>query len=962
MKKTALIRAAEVEKFFRDLLIGEEPDTQSAPDPRQFADTPEGSGTFGQWFVDEHGLPAYRYALDQYKHPQAAYPNSVGRDWRSHWHQIGNDRLTALASNDGTVQVLIGDRGPTFLNKFEVPERRTFHGFRLSLMRWLYQEFFRLTSRRIDRQVKINRVLPGVRQRPMARQYAYAGGYSYVHDGEVGWATAYRYRPGDARADRVFGAGYFLTMTEHRNIRITRRTHAPTRSENMPHDEPLRKDHPVIIVDVEISNRRSFPVEMVHYEYWDVNIHQLKLQWLRTGLSSIIGDEERQVINRAFTPTCSWDADHNALVFQQHMANSPFSFEQPSRTDWSPPGVFLADLTSDAAPTGFLMDMLRFFGKGDAYLPDAVRNGRTQEATEAETTANEAMPNCLVLCQRVRLEPGESTTLRYAYGALPPGESLEFLDHYRLPEAPFAQHISRWRDRLSYFDTGQDPILQRETTWHTYSLLSATLYHDYYKAHRVPQGSAYFFSHGADGAPRDLALYVLPLTYIRPKLAREMLVQLMSLQFAGTGGFTYAFGGYGIHSDARGLHKNPSDLDLFFLLAITEYLSATGDFALLDTEVPFYPQHAPITQDSTVLHHLQVTVFHLLDTIGTGEHGLMRIGSGDWSDAIVVETSLRDGPEGYAIENSKDDGESIPNTQMALYVLPRFANLIEPYDAELAQKVREPLEHWQRALLGTWNGEWFVRAILRDIWSNSIYLGEDMLDLEAQVWALIGDWLDDDTRQTLLQSIRREVDDPSPIGGSLVTAQVWPAISQLLTWGYTNSDPRLAWRSLNRNTMAMRGLCFPNQWFNIWSGPDGVSISDGSTWASPVTPITDFPVMNSNLHAMALLGLLRLCGIEPRADGQGLVIAPKIPREQFILDTPLLRLEVGPNRIAGDYHAVASGTRLLTIHRPADKPFSNAQVADQPIPISDPHAVSIDLVLDCIAGKSVSFVVDFLVG
>ncbi len=33
-------------------------------------------------------------------------------------HQIGNDEITGLASNDGTVQVYVGDRGGRFLNHF----------------------------------------------------------------------------------------------------------------------------------------------------------------------------------------------------------------------------------------------------------------------------------------------------------------------------------------------------------------------------------------------------------------------------------------------------------------------------------------------------------------------------------------------------------------------------------------------------------------------------------------------------------------------------------------------------------------------------------------------------------------------------------------------------------------------------------------------------------------------------
>jgi hypothetical protein len=86
-------------------------------DPRAFELTEAGSGAFGRWILDAAGLPAYRYELDQYQDSRAHYPNTEGRDRHDHWHQIGNDRITALASNDGTVQVYLADRGGIFLNR-----------------------------------------------------------------------------------------------------------------------------------------------------------------------------------------------------------------------------------------------------------------------------------------------------------------------------------------------------------------------------------------------------------------------------------------------------------------------------------------------------------------------------------------------------------------------------------------------------------------------------------------------------------------------------------------------------------------------------------------------------------------------------------------------------------------------------------------------------------------------------
>jgi hypothetical protein len=48
----------------------------------------------------------------------------------------------------------------------------------------------------------------------------------------------------------------------------------------------------------------------------------------------------------------------------------------------------------------------------------------------------------------------------------------------------------------------------------------------------------------------------------------------------------------------------------------------------------------------------------------------------------------------------------------------------------------------------------------------------------------------------------------------------------------------------------------------------------------------------------------------------GLVIRPLVPRERFTLDLPLLRLDVEPGRIRGEYRAHNDGERTLYVYVP----------------------------------------------
>jgi hypothetical protein len=400
----------------------------------------------------------------------------------------------------------------------------------------------------------------------------------------------------------------------------------------------------------------------------------------------------------------------------------------------------------------------------------------------------------------------------------------------------------------------------------------------------------------------------------------------MQLTDGQTGQMPYSFTGHGYTSNALNVHSNPSDLDLFFLLAMTEYLSATRDFDFMFENVPFYPPGAPTrTSGTTALDHIRLAVDHIFadDGVGIGDHGLLRVRSGDWSDSIVLETALSDGLLGVAYQNSKANGESVTNSQMALYVLPLLANLMRDGAPDIYAKLNDGrLERLRTAVNHQWNQQgWYNRAILRSVINDPIKI-ED-LTLEAQVWALISQCSDPSERESaLIEKIEATLDRQCPVGAMMKTkGMVWPAISQLLTWGYAHTRRgELAWRSLNRNTFAIHAQQFPAAWMNIWSGPDGTDPHNpkypGGTWSTPLTPMTDFPVMNANQDAMALLGLIRTCGIEPSPDGAGLIIRPLVPRKQWVLDFPLLRLEYDNGKLKGEYRAHNRGFMNLYIYLP----------------------------------------------
>lgn len=862
------------------------PESCEAPDLddlASFRDCSLGSGIFGRWVVDELGLPAYDYRFDQHADARASYPVSErGEDGepldrREHWAAFGNYRVNAHVFNDGVIELVTQDRGVEYLNKLD------------------------------------------------ETQQAYAGGFGWLSDGDETWCTAYKWRPPAARTQRRFGMGYAETSLEHRGVRSRRLTAAPP------------GNVAAVVSDVTLENLGSEPKTLTHWEYWDVFRRPIEINWLVSGDTFALAPEtardNRDARNGWFSEAASFDPAASRLSLARAWAGAgprpPAG--APSAADHHANSPFLA------APLGGVSDVFvdqsSFFGAGPVARPEAVlfdSAGLGTQSFDLAPTSALGQPHAFVMKSVVTLLPGQSKTLRFVYGYAREGEAY--------PDDP-SWHDPSWSargaqaealaDKLFYFGEASAPELGRELAWHAWQMEASVGHRDYWQGPVVPQGSAYLYLHGADGAARDLGLFALPLVYTNPELARAELRLYMGIQLADER-FSYAFQGHGMLDDAS-IHSAPSDLPLFFLWALGEYLGATGDLGFLDEKAAYWPREA--RPDATVWHHTVGALRHLFDVVSTGEHDLIRIGTGDWSDGIVMEAPDR--------ELAVTKGESVPNTQMAVAVLPRIADLVEPRAPELASEIRMRVASYRLALTKAHNGEFFYRCYFGD--GKPRY--DETINLEAQIWALIADTFDAGlSRETLVAKIAEKLDDPSPIGATLTPgAQVWPAISAPLTWGYALSDPERAWQHFTRNGMAAHARAFPESWYGIWSGPDGVSSKSGWAWKSQVTPMTDFPVQNNNYHAMPLFAALKLAGVE--ATAAGLTLSPRIPSRNFSLRTALLELSQRGTTLSGRYRPSGKSARALVLQAPKGEQVKSARANGEAVAVGS-GAKSVSLSVD----------------
>jgi hypothetical protein len=838
------------------------PCTSDPNDLRRFAECADGGGIYGTWILDKYGMPAFRYELDERNDPRGVRPNSedifpLYKKRTDHFHVMGNDRVKLVAVDDGYVTLFGDERGPTFMNRFAEDQQNL------------------------------------------------GGGFSYVKDGADVWSSMYKHAPASAKTTRVFGMGYFETETEVSGLLVRHTIHAPA------------GDAALLVDDVVVKNTTSAMKSVQHYEYWDVNRHQLKSDWVRTGLAAAPSDAARDRLNDSFDQDVAWDASKKTLTATMTGRGSHPPPSAVSDVDWYPSPVYLTALAGDVASV--YTDQASFFG-GDVTKPDVVVRGDVAGGALSQRSAS-GQPATLVMRSDLALDPGAEKQLRFAYGYVPSGVAPGAASAYAAAKDPLADSLAQWKDRIGYVHVPDAKYLHRETAWRTQALLAATVKNDYYGTQYTAQGSAYLYVHGADGVPRDQSLFAMATTYLDPQIAKGTLRQVMSVTDANTGQIAYSFTNVGMTEGAT-IHNQPSDIDIFFLLGLAEYLGATGDYAFLDEDVEFYPRGAsalpPGARGKTVLDHARAALSHLRDAVGVGDHGLVRIMDGDWDDGIILADKSP-----TAISNTQKWGESVPNSQMAVVALPLAANALEAKDAALAAGMRAHAAALEPKLAAAFGTRWFGRAWMHNTINQEYLLhGDDDqdpyrafgIDLQAQPWGLLAGVLDDTKSNRLLDEVESRLDTRSPAMGPRLGEgdAVWPAISQLMTWAYARKRPASAWRSLDDQTYVAHARAFPGSWVGILSAPDGLA-PDGGTWSSPVTPMQDFPVANMNPEAMWLVGLLRTAGVEPLGDG--LLIEPRHAqnRESYVIDLPLLRIEVDRDRIAGEYRAKNAGSTTLVV-------------------------------------------------
>jgi len=844
-----------------------------------------GSGHFGRWMEDDSGLPAYLYTMDQTTDRRAVTDVEAGGVLgpSEHVHQVGNDRIIALASNYGHVRVRQDEGCPKFLNDVD----------------------------------------------PEMSQYG--GGLGYLTDGQETLSTYYD----GVRQDfeRVFGIGYFRKKVTGQSYTVDQLIAAPF------------GDDPVLVSQVTITNRRDTPADVRWIEYWGCQTYQFSFRaaidamggkgtathWRRElgrrfGHSvTAIGErkgllEAKRFLGRSAEEEAAWKRGTAGLRASRYgfytAVQEPWPGTEFESLDL--PRTFLVSL--DGTADGVSCDGAGFFGKGGPANPSGLAERLNGSLGESGTSS------ALLLERTARLGPSESRTLSFIYGYLPEGFSLEALiaKYEQSMGSVIKATAAEWKRHGMRFEVASEPWVERESTWNHYYLRSSQTYDDYFGEHILNQNGYYQYVMGFQGAPRDPLQHSLPFLFSDPDIVRNVLRYTLK-EVRDDGSLPYGIVGHGVVAPM--LSDRASDLPLWLMWAVSEYVLATRDVDFLKERIPQKLSARPGAM-LEVRELLQRCFRHQVDEVGVGRHGVMRMLVDDWNDGLIYTWAASD------MKNCIEQSESVLNSAMASWVFGQYARMLEYAGGslDLAKESLANAERHREATRAQWNGKWFRRVWLGE---KLGWLGESTLWIEPQPWAMLAGAATDEQNRELVRTIDGSL-RRGPLGtaqmsagpdmlrfnsaghGTLELGAIWPSLNQTLVWALAGVDPAMAWDEWKRNTLARHAESYPDMWYGIWSGNDSYNswLNQNPGGAADETYFrgTDFPVLNLHSHACALYSASKLAGID--FTQSGLALRLTLPLESYRFDSPLIGVVKERGRYEGWYSPHRLGTWTVELRLP----------------------------------------------
>jgi cellobiose phosphorylase len=499
-----------------------------------------------------------------------------------------------------------------------------------------------------------------------------AGGhYLYVNDGGSVWSPGYR--PVGAALDRYecrHGLGYTVISGEKNGLAVSQVMLVP-------------RGHTAEVTRVTLSNDSA----------------------LAKNISLF-----------SFVEFCLWDAMDDSSNFQRNFSCGEVEVEGGAiyhKTEYRERRNHYAVYAVNTVPDGFDTDRESFLGLYNGF--DAPRAVLVNAPRDSMASGWAPIGSH---CVRLTLAPGASASYIFVLGYCENPDSQKFIAPNVINKAPARELLDAfatdaqfdaalaelrryWDGLLAGFsvNTGDARVDRMVNIWNQYQCMVTF---------NMSRSASYFESGIGRGMGfRDSTQDLLGFVHLVPARARQRILDIAATQMAdGSAYHQYQpLTRRGNTAVGSGFNDDP----LWLIVGVAAYIKETGDFTILNEQVPFDNKEETAVP---LFEHLKRSFRHVSEHIGP--HGLPLIGHADWNDCLNLNCYSQKPGESFQCSSSYDSGiaESVFIAGMYVYVADDYALLCRHRGLgdEAVFALNEKKAMTAHVLASGWDGEWFLRA------------------------------------------------------------------------------------------------------------------------------------------------------------------------------------------------------------------------------------------------------------
>ena len=469
----------------------------------------------------------------------------------------------------------------------------------------------------------------------------------------------------------------------------------------------------------------------------------------------------------SLTEFCLWNALDDMTNFQRNLSTGEVEVRGNvvyHLTEYRERRDHFSFYAVNVPPAAFDTDRESFTGRSGGYArPEAVVRGSLSGSKAAGWSPIAAFQH------DIELDAGEETSLVFLLGYVENGAAkwaspgrpntaraealMARFDTAAKVDAEFAVLGRHWADLLSRYSlkSGDERLDRMVNTWNQYQCMVTFL---------MARSASFFESGIGRGIGfRDTSQDLLGCMHQVPQRARQRLLDVAATQRAD-GGAWHQYQPLTKRGNADvgdGFNDDP----LWLILGVAAYVKETGDWAFLDTPVPFDNDPA---DSASLFEHLKRSFVHVLDNLGP--HGLPLIGHADWNDCLNLNCFSTDPNESFQTTTSRDGrtAESVLIAGMLIVIGLDYIEICRRIGRESdARDAESAIGAMRRSIIAHgWDGEWFVRAYddagrkvgSRECDDGRIFIESNAFCAMAEVGAESG------MPVLALDSVRRYLDTP----------------------------------------------------------------------------------------------------------------------------------------------------------------------------------------------------------